>query len=192
MRGGLPMKLVRALIIASHPIPSLAVTAMATLLTAEAAPPGFGAGRVVLVALAVLAGQLSVGWSNDAIDADRDAGRAGKAGPRGPVRRPDQRARPLAGGRSRRGGIAGAGGRARPGQPGDRRGDDGGRVVVQPRAEVDGLVGRHLRGRVRAAAVVLGVGAARASAGALAGHHRGGPARARRALRERAARPGRG
>jgi 4-hydroxybenzoate polyprenyltransferase len=72
------MKLVRALIIASHPIPSLAVTAMATLLTAEAAPPGFGAGRVVLVALAVLAGQLSVGWSNDAIDADRDAGRADK------------------------------------------------------------------------------------------------------------------
>ena len=74
------MKLVRALIIASHPIPSLAVTAMATLLTAEAAPAGFGAGRVVLVALAVLAGQLSVGWSNDAIDADRDAaaGRADK------------------------------------------------------------------------------------------------------------------
>ena len=72
------MKLVRALIIASHPIPSLAVTAMATLLTAEAAPQGFGAGRVVLVALAVLAGQLSVGWSNDAIDADRDAGRADK------------------------------------------------------------------------------------------------------------------
>jgi 4-hydroxybenzoate polyprenyltransferase len=72
------MKLVRALIIASHPIPSLAVTAMATLLTAEAAPTGFGAGRVALVALAVLAGQLSVGWSNDAIDADRDAGRADK------------------------------------------------------------------------------------------------------------------
>jgi 4-hydroxybenzoate polyprenyltransferase len=72
------MKLVRALIIASHPIPSLAVTAMATLLTAEAAPPGFGAVRVVLVALAVLAGQLSVGWSNDAIDAERDAGRSDK------------------------------------------------------------------------------------------------------------------
>jgi 4-hydroxybenzoate polyprenyltransferase len=72
------MMLVRALIIASHPIPSLAVTAMATLLTAEAAPPGFAAWRVVLVALAVLAGQLSVGWSNDALDADRDAGRADK------------------------------------------------------------------------------------------------------------------
>ena len=74
------MKLVRALVIASHPIPSLAVAAMATLLTAEAAPPGFGAGRVVLVALAVLAGQLSVGWSNDARDAERDtaAGRTDK------------------------------------------------------------------------------------------------------------------
>jgi 4-hydroxybenzoate polyprenyltransferase len=78
MRGGSTMKLVRALISASHPIPSLAVTAMATLLTAEAAPSGFGAGRVVLVALAVLAGQLSVGWSNDAIDGVRDAGRADK------------------------------------------------------------------------------------------------------------------
>jgi 4-hydroxybenzoate polyprenyltransferase len=81
------MKLVRALIIASHPIPSLAVTAMATLLTAEAAPAGFEAGRVVLVALAVLAGQLSVGWSNDAIDADRDAvaGRADKPAANGQI-----------------------------------------------------------------------------------------------------------
>ncbi len=81
------MKLVRALIIASHPIPSLAVTAMATLLTAEAAPAGFGAGRVVLMALAVLAGQLSVGWSNDAIDADRDAaaGRADKPAASGQI-----------------------------------------------------------------------------------------------------------
>jgi len=74
------MKLVRALIVASHPIPSLAVTAIATLLAVEAAPRGFGAGRLALVGLAVLAGQLSVGWSNDAIDADRDsaAGRTDK------------------------------------------------------------------------------------------------------------------
>jgi 4-hydroxybenzoate polyprenyltransferase len=70
----------RALIIASHPVPCFAVTAMATLLVAEAAPRGFGVGRVVIVALAMLAGQLSVGWSNDARDADRDAaaGRADK------------------------------------------------------------------------------------------------------------------
>jgi len=71
--GGLPMIRVRALIIASHPLPCLAVAAMATLLTAEAAPPGFGSERLALVAMAMLAGQLSVGWSNDAIDANRDA-----------------------------------------------------------------------------------------------------------------------
>jgi 4-hydroxybenzoate polyprenyltransferase len=71
--SGLPMTRARALIIASHPLPCVAVTAMATLLAAEAAPPRFGWQRLVLVALAVLAGQLSVGWSNDAVDADRDA-----------------------------------------------------------------------------------------------------------------------
>jgi 4-hydroxybenzoate polyprenyltransferase len=64
------MNRVRALIIASHPGPSLAITAMATLLAAEAAPHGTGP---VLVAPAMLAGQLSVGWSNDACDARRDA-----------------------------------------------------------------------------------------------------------------------
>jgi 4-hydroxybenzoate polyprenyltransferase len=71
------MNRVRALIIASHPGPSLAITAMTTLLAAEAAPHGTGP---VLVAPAMLAGQLSVGWSNDACDARRDAaaGRADK------------------------------------------------------------------------------------------------------------------
>jgi 4-hydroxybenzoate polyprenyltransferase len=64
------MSRVRALIIASHPGPSLAITAMTTLLAAEAAPHGTGP---VLVAPAMLAGQLSVGWSNDACDASRDA-----------------------------------------------------------------------------------------------------------------------
>jgi 4-hydroxybenzoate polyprenyltransferase len=64
------MNRVRALIIASHPGPSLAITAMATLLAAEAAPHGIGP---VLTAPAMLAGQLSVGWSNDACDARRDA-----------------------------------------------------------------------------------------------------------------------
>jgi len=61
---------VRALTIASHPGPSLAITALATLLAAQAAPHGIGP---VLVAPAMLAGQLSVGWSNDAFDAPRDA-----------------------------------------------------------------------------------------------------------------------
>jgi 4-hydroxybenzoate polyprenyltransferase len=75
---------VRALLIASHPGPSLAITAMATVLAAEAAPTGFGP---VLVAPAMLAGQLSVGWSNDACDAARDvaAGRTDKPVARGEI-----------------------------------------------------------------------------------------------------------
>jgi 4-hydroxybenzoate polyprenyltransferase len=74
----------RALVIASHPGPSLAITAMATVLAAEAAPHGFGP---VLVAPAMLAGQLSVGWSNDACDAalDMAAGRTDKPVARGEV-----------------------------------------------------------------------------------------------------------
>jgi len=74
----------RALVIASHPGPSLAITAIATVLAAEAAPTGFGP---VLVAPAMLAGQLSVGWSNDACDAARDvaAGRTDKPVARGEI-----------------------------------------------------------------------------------------------------------
>ena len=60
----------RALAVASHPGPSLAITALASLLAAEAAPHGTGP---VLVVPAMLAGQLSIGWSNDAFDAARDA-----------------------------------------------------------------------------------------------------------------------
>jgi 4-hydroxybenzoate polyprenyltransferase len=75
---------VRALLMASHPGPSLAITAMATVLAAEAAPTGLGP---VLVAPAMLAGQLSVGWSNDACDAARDvaAGRTDKPVARGEI-----------------------------------------------------------------------------------------------------------
>ena len=40
---------------------------------ALAAGAGNGAGTCLLVALAVFAGQLSIGWSNDAVDARRDA-----------------------------------------------------------------------------------------------------------------------
>jgi 4-hydroxybenzoate polyprenyltransferase len=71
------MSRARALLIAGHPGPCLAITAMATLLAAQAAPHGVGP---VLVAPAMLAGQLSVGWSNDVFDAGRDAavGRADK------------------------------------------------------------------------------------------------------------------
>jgi 4-hydroxybenzoate polyprenyltransferase len=60
---------VRALIAATHPGPAAAVTVVATLLAVAAGVP---AGRTTLVFLAVLAGQASIGWSNDWLDADRD------------------------------------------------------------------------------------------------------------------------
>jgi 4-hydroxybenzoate polyprenyltransferase len=59
----------RVLALATHPGPALAVTLVATLLAAAAGVPG---GRVALVCAAVLAGQASIGWSNDWLDADRD------------------------------------------------------------------------------------------------------------------------
>lgn len=57
-----------ALVQACHPEPSLAVT---TITTALAVSAGRGAGSA-WVAAALLSGQLSVGWSNDWIDAGRD------------------------------------------------------------------------------------------------------------------------
>lgn len=59
----------RALVLATHAGPALAVTVVATLLAVAAGVPG---GRVVLLCVAVLAGQASIGWSNDWLDADRD------------------------------------------------------------------------------------------------------------------------
>lgn len=53
-----------------HPLPALAVTVVAAAL---AITTGRSAGGVVAVASAVLAGQLSVGWLNDLLDAGRDA-----------------------------------------------------------------------------------------------------------------------
>ncbi|GHH33521.1 UbiA family prenyltransferase [Lentzea cavernae] len=53
-----------------HPLPALAVTFVATAL---AVTTGRSAGGLLAVAAAVLAGQLSVGWLNDVLDADRDA-----------------------------------------------------------------------------------------------------------------------
>jgi 4-hydroxybenzoate polyprenyltransferase len=66
-----------ALLAATHPGPALAVTAVAGLLAAAEDAP---AGRVALVVAAVLAGQLSIGWSNDLLDLarDRQVGRADK------------------------------------------------------------------------------------------------------------------
>jgi 4-hydroxybenzoate polyprenyltransferase len=75
---------VQALIITSHPGPSLAIAALTTLLAAQAAPHGAGPA---LTAPALLAGQLSIGWSNDACDAARDAaaGRTDKPLARGDI-----------------------------------------------------------------------------------------------------------
>ncbi|WP_405613105.1 UbiA family prenyltransferase [Streptomyces sp. NBC_00076] len=57
------------LLLATHPAPCVAVTAVVAALTAVS---GRGGAGTALIAAAVLTGQLSVGWSNDLIDADRD------------------------------------------------------------------------------------------------------------------------
>ena len=69
--------LFRRLVGASHPIPSVAVTALAT---AVAAAAGRSAPGCLLVAATVLTGQLSIGWLNDLLDRPRDiaAGRSDK------------------------------------------------------------------------------------------------------------------
>src|SRR5690606_20447638 len=69
MVTGRPGGLVRALVVASHFPPTVMVTAFALAL---AAGIGAGARTTTLVTLAVLAGQLSVGWCNDWLDAPRD------------------------------------------------------------------------------------------------------------------------
>jgi protoheme IX farnesyltransferase len=72
---------IRALVRACHPEPTLAVTAVSAALAV-------GAGRnAPLIAAAVVTGQLSVGWDNDAVDAARDvaSGRADKPVVRGHV-----------------------------------------------------------------------------------------------------------
>ena len=68
---------VRGLALASHPAPTVAVTALSVALLVGLRAP---LGTTVLAALAVLTGQLSVGWSNDWFDAARDVavGRADK------------------------------------------------------------------------------------------------------------------
>jgi 4-hydroxybenzoate polyprenyltransferase len=71
------MRRAAALLGACHPGPAFAVTLLAGLL---AGAVGLDAGGIVLVVAAVLAGQLSIGWSNDLIDLARDraVGRADK------------------------------------------------------------------------------------------------------------------
>ena len=58
-----------ALLRSAHPGPALAVTLLTALL---AVGTGLPPERALLIVAAVLAGQLSIGWSNDLIDASRD------------------------------------------------------------------------------------------------------------------------
>lgn len=62
-------QLTRALALSCHPMPTVAVTALGAGCAALA---GLPLGRATLVAAAILAGQLSIGWSNDYLDAGRD------------------------------------------------------------------------------------------------------------------------
>jgi 4-hydroxybenzoate polyprenyltransferase len=68
---------VRALALSCHPLPTLSVTAISAGL---AVLVGLTPARAMLMVAAVFVGQLSIGWSNDAIDAARDraSGRADK------------------------------------------------------------------------------------------------------------------
>ena len=59
----------RQLLLSSHPGPTAAVTLLSLVLGVAI---GLEPWRLVVLTLAVLAGQLSIGFSNDAIDASRD------------------------------------------------------------------------------------------------------------------------
>lgn len=84
------MSTLPSLVRASHPGPCLAVTAITVLLAVAAgAPHRAGIGALTCLAGAVLAGQLSIGWSNDWVDVKRDAaaGRTDKPIATGALRR---------------------------------------------------------------------------------------------------------
>lgn len=59
----------KALVLSCHPVPSAAVTGLSAGLSALAE---LSLARGLLVTASVLAGQLSIGWSNDYLDAERD------------------------------------------------------------------------------------------------------------------------
>jgi heme o synthase len=79
-------RVLTALIRATHPEPTAAVTLVSGLLALAVGHP---AGSAALVTATVGASQLATGWANDAIDAGRDAtvGRADKPIPAGAVSR---------------------------------------------------------------------------------------------------------
>lgn len=72
-----PLAVARGFAVACHLLPTLSVTAMVSLLAWRT---GWSGWQLLLLVVAVLSGQLSVGWSNDAIDAPIDiaAGRTVK------------------------------------------------------------------------------------------------------------------
>jgi 4-hydroxybenzoate polyprenyltransferase len=61
---------VRALVRTAHPGPTLFNTAVMVALVVRV---GLGVGGAVAVAIAIFLGEVSIGWSNDAFDAPRDA-----------------------------------------------------------------------------------------------------------------------
>ncbi|MET9437294.1 UbiA family prenyltransferase [Streptomyces sp. NPDC006551] len=83
-RAAWPLGRVGGLALSCHPGPVAAVSVLAVALCVGT---GLSAARCFLVGCAVLTGQLSVGWCNDAVDARRDAevGRRGKPAAGGAV-----------------------------------------------------------------------------------------------------------
>ncbi|WP_314149366.1 UbiA family prenyltransferase [uncultured Leifsonia sp.] len=73
-----------SLLLASHPGPTAAVTVIATGLGIGL---GYPPARLLVLAVAILLGQLSIGWSNDWLDAARDRSvlRADKPAARGDI-----------------------------------------------------------------------------------------------------------
>ncbi|MDP9444496.1 MAG: UbiA family prenyltransferase [Actinomycetota bacterium] len=65
---GIP-RIARSLLRASHPVPAVAVTVLAMLL---AVGQYDDVGMVALLTAAAFTGQLTIGWSNDLVDAERD------------------------------------------------------------------------------------------------------------------------
>ena len=73
-----------SLLLASHPGPTAVVTVIATGLGIGL---GYPPARLLVLAVAILLGQLSIGWSNDWLDAarDREVARADKPAARGDI-----------------------------------------------------------------------------------------------------------